>query len=427
MSSSGRESSGPKRPCVIKVDERVGLIKALIGGKMVTPMVPLDETQTEDIYSVVRSGTKDITKCLDKKVRDFIDVMHDLKGKLMYIKSGTTGHTFKGIIPMPDGGELNFAVKVVAYPAKEGYGDPHDVKRPENAELLMLRALSHFVINDSTPHLVLPITTFDTDITQFTRLAKHVDSPKYDQFVKRYKNGEYHSHVSVLISEWVDGGDLMDYLRKHYKTLTLREWMVIFFQVIVTLAVIQDKFPGFRHNDLKPNNVLVQIIDEPHTRTSADLGYFIYQINGYGYMVPKTAVQVKLWDFDFACIPGVISNAKVDANWTSRLNIKAVQNRYYDLHYFFNMLTKKGFLPQFFDAPEIPQEVKAFVRRVVPEHLSIFNKAEPDKSLVTERGRVLITEEYTTPAALLETDPFFEKVRKYYREYSRVKDRAARG
>lgn len=407
-------------PSPIHIEDRVSQIKALLMNKVIAPMVQLDDASTEDIYSVSRSASKNITHCLDKKVKNFTEVMHDLGGKLLYIKSGTTGHAFKGVIPTKEGGEVHFAVKIVAYPLKEGYGDPNDVKRPENAELLMLKALSYFVINDHTPHLVLPIATFNANVKEFVQLSKYIDSSKYDQFVQRHKNGEFHEQVSVLISEWVEGGDLLDYLRKHYKTLTVKEWTVMFFQIISTLAVIQEKFPGFRHNDLKPNNVLVQPVPR-NSSSSSGLNFFIYNIGDMGFMVPNTYVQLKVWDFDFACIPGVVNNAKVEASWTSKINVTPTVNRYYDLHYFFNMLTKKGFLPQFFDAPEIPQPIKDFVRRVVPEHLARFNKADPKHSLVTERGRILTNEEYTTPRKVLETDPLFARMRKLYGEYTKFR------
>ena len=66
----------------------------------------------------------------------------------------------------------NYAVKVVAYPKKENYGDMYNIKRPENTELLMIRLLSYFVINKQTPHIVLPITTFNTSIKPFLNLTK---------------------------------------------------------------------------------------------------------------------------------------------------------------------------------------------------------------------------------------------------------------
>ena len=46
------------------------------------------------------------------------------------------------------------------------------IKRPENTELLMIRLLSYFVINKQTPHIVLPMTTFNTSIKPFLNLTK---------------------------------------------------------------------------------------------------------------------------------------------------------------------------------------------------------------------------------------------------------------
>ena len=43
--------------------------------------------------------------------------------------------------------------------------------------------------------------------------------------------------------------------------MTTKYWRVIFFQIISVLAVIHKKYPNFRHNDLKANNILLQKID----------------------------------------------------------------------------------------------------------------------------------------------------------------------
>ena len=45
-----------------------------------------------------------------------------MKSEDLYIKSGSTGHTFKGVYPNMDR-KPNYAVKIVAYPKKEKYGD----------------------------------------------------------------------------------------------------------------------------------------------------------------------------------------------------------------------------------------------------------------------------------------------------------------
>jgi serine/threonine protein kinase len=206
--------------------------------------------------------------------------------------------------------------------------------------------------------------------------------------------------VSILVSEWANGGDLLDYLRKNYKTMKLKHWQAIFFQILSVLAIIHAKYPSFRHNDMKANNILIHNIDIDDSNKK-----YLYKINQQQYIVPNIGFQIKLWDFDFACIPGIVDNSKVEAEWTNKINIKPEQNKYYDIHYFFSTLTRKGFFPEFYTEEEIPTKVKEFVKRVIPPEY------ETGKN-VSERGRILVNDEYTTPDKLLKTDIFFKCLRK---------------
>ena len=120
--------------------------------------------------------------------------------------------------------------------------------------------------------------------------------------------------------------------------------------------------------------------------------------------MPNIGYQIKIWDFDFACIPGIVENMKVNASWTDKINVKPVQNRYYDMHYFFNTLIKRGFFPEFMTEDIIPKEAKKFVDRVVPPKYRSGN-------LVSKRGRVLTNDEYLTPIEVIRNDPFFDDFR----------------
>jgi len=361
------------------------------------------EGSTRDSKS--NESTHDIRSILNKKKYDFYKVINHIGGKLKYIKSGTTGHTFKGMIGCDDGASINYAVKVVAYSKKERYGDINDIRRPENAELMMIRLLSYFVVKKQTPHIILPIGTFYTSITPFLHLAKgnHVDKEKdkrYFEFIEKYEKGEYHENVSILISEWANRGDLLDFIKNNYREFTTLHWKVVFFQIISVLAVIQSKFPSFRHNDLKANNILIHKIEKKERTT-----LYTYTVSRKKYLVPNIGYLIKLCDFDFACIPGIVENAKVSADWTDTINVKPIQNRYYDLHYFFNTLIKKGFFPELLQDPSISIEIKNFVNRIVP---SKYQSGE----LVTNKGRILVDDEYILPNNVLLNDPFFEDFRK---------------
>jgi serine/threonine protein kinase len=374
------------------------MIKNILSGNDLQSLIDLESNETEAF--IHNEDNNDIRDVLDKKNLDFSSVINKIGCKLVYIKSGTTGHTFRGFNPN-NSNDTNFAVKVVAYPKKENYGSYNDITRPENAELMMLKLLSYFVVNNQTPHLILPIGTFNTSIKPFLSLEKNgiVENKKYSQFIKRYKKNELFNNVSVLISEWANGGDLLEYIRKNSSEMTLKEWRVILFQILSALSVIQTKYPGFRHNDLKANNILLQNISSRNKNNK-----FKYKINNNTYIIPNIGLQIKIWDFDFACIADIVENKKVNAEWTNKININSNKNRYYDIHYFFNTLSRKGFFPELFESEYVHKQVKDFIRRIVPEKY-----AKGDN--VAERGRLLVDDEYLIPDDIIKNDPFFSKFR----------------
>jgi hypothetical protein len=386
---------------------RIDSIKTLLSGKDLEPIVNFDKDNKigGTLLDVTRrSGDRDDESVksydtrvvLKKKIYDFGNIITQIGGQLSYIKSGTTGHTFKG-----EGANIEYAVKVVAYPKKEKYGNINDVRRPENAELLMIKTLSELIVKKYTPHIVLPIGTFNTDIKTFVGLVESnvIDKSNkhYKEFIERYKKGEYFNEVSILISEWANRGDLLDFIRKHYQDFTPMHWKVIFFQILSVLAVIQNKYPAFRHNDMKANNILIHKMNKIN-------GEFRYRVEKTNYIVPNIGYQIKLWDFDFACIPNVVDNTKVCLEWTKNINVTPEQNRYYDMHYFFGTLIRDGFFPKFMTENCIPKEAKEFVNRIVPP------KYRSGKD-VHKRGRILTTDEYLTPDEVLKSDPYFKEFR----------------
>lgn len=386
---------------------RIELIRDLLKDKKLSPLIDLDNTDTEFFLPNSKdendSGESyDTRVVLKKRYFNFTDIILQIGGKLQYVKSGSTGHVFKGET-VDNFGTFEYGVKVVAYPKKDKYGDITDIRRPENAELAMLKLLSYFIIKKQTPHIILPIGTFDANIDIFIDLIKKnvisEDNKKYNEFIEKYEKGEFHDKVSILISEWANRGDLLDFIRKNYQNFTPIHWKVILFQLLSVLAVIQSKYPNFRHNDLKANNILVHKIIKHNDR-------FTYRVVKNVYKVPNIGYHLKLWDFDFSCIPDIIDNKKVESKWTKKINVTPVQNRYYDLHYFFNTLIKKGFCPEVLTSNKVPDEVKEFIFRVVPEK---YQKV--DTEYIHERGRILTNDEYTTPDKLLKTDPYFDEFR----------------
>lgn len=336
--------------------------------------------------------------------------LRQTKSKLRYVSSGSGGHTFRGRVRLRNGTPFYYAMKIVPFRASSHYGDETNAARPENAEINALCYLSQYVRTHNTPHIVCPITMFNTSIDAIQRLnldkldkkSKYVYSArKYDkflEFLKQSKNQDrYLSSASVLISEWANGGDLLTFLKDNYKTLSLNQWRVIIFQVLHPLAVVHKMEPGFRHNDLKANNILIHVGGSNRDRVVK------YNLDGQYFYVPDINLDLWLWDFDFSCIPGKVENAKVKTKWCSKINITTEKNQYYDMHYFFYTLFFHGFLKNFFKCRTIPQEMVQFVKRVVPK------KARAD---VLRKGRTSLKEEINTPLNVLLNDPFFKPFQK---------------
>lgn len=366
----------------------------------------INENKLDNIFESNSSSEK--SDIISRKFIDFNKLIHKLNCKIEYIKSGSSGHIFKGHMD-----DKNIAIKIVAYSKKGNYGLPSNKDRPENSEIRILKLLSNLVINKETPHIILPITSIYSSIDSFTgnNIIKSVINEndkkskekisKYEEFVKRYKKGEYHDYCSILITEWADTGDLLDFIRTHSLKLKLPHWRNIFFQIIATLAIIHQKYPGFRHNDLKANNILLQKTDNNKTQ-------FKYLINDKEYIIPNIGVQIKLWDFDFASIENIIENEKVLANWTNKINIKVNEHKYYDIHYFFSTLITKGFYPDIIKSSHIDTSVKKFILRITPaKYLNIKKKD------ILKSGRFLLDTEYTTPLKIIENDEFFEIYRNF--------------
>lgn len=402
--SSDKSQIEEKKP----TETRIEFVKQLLNGNKLKPMVDFDNCDTESI----------INTRMRKKIMDVKELFNSLNVKLSYLKSGTTGHTFKAV--SKNNKSVAFAVKVCAYPIDD-YGAINNSSRPENVELRILKLLSNYVIKLRTPHFVLPIATFNTNIIHFVNIPPSmIDLTKekndmYKKFVDRYNDGEFEDFVSVLINEWCNGGDLLDYIRKNYTTMTIKQWTVLLFQILYTLARIHQDFPAFRHNDMKANNILVQITDiksQPNNR-------YRYTIDNVNFYIPNINLQIKIWDFDFACIDGIIENNKVNSDWTKRMNITKRENKYYDMHYFFNTLISKRFFPQFYE--NTPQQIIDFVHRIIPEkfrgvrqHIKkngVKYKYGVNYDYVNRKGRIQVDTEFTTPYKVIMEDPLFEKYR----------------
>lgn len=382
---------------------------------------PIDSIsrRCQDIQTFIQhTGTPSIIgrKLLHPKRNIDIETFLQItRSKLRYVSSGSGGHMFRCCSRYKKKGQGNgsgkekahyFALKIVPFRKNDTYGSVHDPSRPENSEIDCCCVLSRFVTNRETPHVVCPVTCFNTSIDSIRRLdlnMQHVYNTKkfekFKEFLSRTKKpGYYHDTCSIMISEWANAGDLLSFLRDEYHNLTEMQWRVIMFQVLHPLAVIQNENPGFRHNDLKANNILIH-----ETSHKAKWNASVkYRIGDTRFLVPNIGMQLLIADFDFANIPGVIDNRKVRSEWCRKINITPDPNRYYDMHYFFYTLFY-CYLKKFFETPTVPSSVKYFIQQMVPMEA---------RENVMKRGRLKLKKELMTPMQVLMENSYFESFRR---------------
>lgn len=136
-------------------------------------------------------------------------------------------------------------------------------------------------------------------------------------------------YASVCFMEEFDS-DMTKYLRTaRFSESTLRG---LIFQVLYTLAALQRVLPGFRHNDLSTNNVLVKKL---RRRASAK-----YALAGVGtFYVPDMPAFAALSDYDFVHVPGApgLVNERVLGG---KYRVDGKPNVSYDTHFFLKSVYK---------------------------------------------------------------------------------------
>jgi len=126
----------------------------------------------------------------------------------------------------------------------------------------------------------------------FQKLLENQSADLYKKFIEWSLRFKIKDGDSILITKMELGHyDLFDHTR-YIRTLT--ELKEVIFQVVYTLAVIQYYNKGFKHGDLKEDNVLV------YDRSSKPDGYLHYTILGKTYRLKNNGDRIKLIDFDFA-------------------------------------------------------------------------------------------------------------------------------
>ena len=180
------------------------------------------------------------------------------------IFEGSYGCTFDTIQKLEDDNDAHKNERERRAVKIQGY-DKKDTKSAEDItqEVVIGLTLSN-ITRDTTPGVVKIFDNFKSRSfpSEWKQTAKENCENFYDFIVDRQIREKFYWY---LVMEYGDGGDLSSYLHSadiYGNGLSSDEILSFSFQLIWTLHCLQTQI-GFRHFDLKPNNIILKNINTP--------------------------------------------------------------------------------------------------------------------------------------------------------------------
>lgn len=340
----------------------------------------------------VSSDSSKIYHSLNKKIKYMQTIRHEIKkrrimfdetrerfgldelSQLVKVKntSEIKGYPFKGYKKSYNTKTrgVKFGLKVV--PIETKYDK---TEHPCNLENIILKSLTDNIVNKGiSPHIVYYFGT--------QKVSNKSKSLKMLNLKRLEVENKIRSHSNMLISEYVDGGSLDNWIYNTYendKEIEDEQWKNIVFQLVYTISIIQ-KYYRMMHNDFHYGNVLIDTSIKPG-------GYFVYTINDQTYYIRNTGIIPRLWDFEFCMVYSdkipesypnkfivgpynydrklhktIISKEELDNLSDQDLNVPFNYNEVYDVHYFLTSLLDLYISQELFD-----WIIELYPRELIPD------------------------------------------------------------
>ena len=204
-----------------------------------------------------------------------------------------------------------YVYKIIPYNKKH---KSHKIrKNNDQKEIKIYKILTdEFILKNKTPHIVGYYDKYKINLTdifgkcpplkqQFLKDTKKLFKNEVDSnkciLKKKYKNGNIKNIADVIVIEKCPH-TIQDYIlnilksNNKYKYKILKETIdIVSFQVIFTLAVIQEKYPSFVHNDLFLRNIMGNI--QKHKSNE----FNEYKFKNKTFYLPATGLSIKINDF----------------------------------------------------------------------------------------------------------------------------------
>jgi serine/threonine protein kinase len=207
---------------------------------------------------------------IEKFGMESMDLMHKVSNS-----SEIKGYPCKVIVK-------NGAIALKVLPMESGYSKKD---HPCKIETTVLETLTTKLVEPGIlPHIVHFLGTF-----KVSNSAKAVR----DLGIRNLEG--VHPRSMVLVSEYVGGGSIDDWVRDTDGKISDYQWKAVIFQMVYSLYILQRRYK-LMHNDFHYGNILIDTSIVPE-------GHFVYQglesKEDQCWYVENTGIFPKIWDFEF--------------------------------------------------------------------------------------------------------------------------------
>jgi hypothetical protein len=259
----------------------------------------------------------------------------------------------------------------------------NSLENPVNNDSLFCYLLSQLVLSKKTKHILLPIINVDCVLSDIEHIIKN--DTVYEKIKKAINNNDIGEKCCLQLREhFFKSTNLDEYLSKNncsYKGLL--------FQIIHTLAVLQNEFNGFRHNNLTLKNIIVYLKKSSNTFTE----YSSLSTNPEDkFYVPNYGFDIKITNFEDSIIPK--QYGLFNSNNT-KIKFPDQQNTYYDLYVFLNdLLEGITKMSAYSDNNNCDIQTKKFLEKIIPTHIRGLGMDKFKKNQIIASPINLLKDEY---------------------------------
>lgn len=176
----------------------------------------------------------------------------------------------------------------------------------------ILELVYHKVCND-----VLSLTPSNSECRDMLTDPVVPSENSLDYIICRYagliRSNLAHNKCAFLVLDRCDI-TFESYLHKLINTpVSVKIFKTLLFMIIFTVDVINQVYPGFRHNDLHTANIMLKIDPKFEFRAN-DIKFYEFDVYGVKHYIPYFGMIPKIIDFGMSTLPeeGIISNATED-------------------------------------------------------------------------------------------------------------------